>query len=263
MFDAGPPPKLWLPPKPAIIRSAGEMNRHERRLLSRLIRPELAAFHVTQLNGFNVGNNPVFAIDDGGSGLAGGGTANHSVTITSTGPFTVVGFTWFDATSLRTISSVTWNGSAVTNHVSQGVDVIGNRMGCAILSIGGGPRSGSFAVTFSGNVDVSIMSIVSLVNVRSQTPIDTDNETAGAGGADLDSLTTPGAGGVRVFAYVNAANGTAITWATAGSGTIVEVADTDASVYRHGVAYELGDDGGAVAANAASSDEGIVGASWR
>lgn len=35
LFDAAPPPPLWTPPKPAIIRFVGELNRHDRRWLEK------------------------------------------------------------------------------------------------------------------------------------------------------------------------------------------------------------------------------------
>lgn len=56
MFDAAPPPKIWMPPKPALIRSVDELNRHDRRAIERQHGIKLANLGVTQLIGFGGGN---------------------------------------------------------------------------------------------------------------------------------------------------------------------------------------------------------------
>jgi hypothetical protein len=204
----------------------------------------------------------VSVTDDGDhlspSGL---GTAIHTIAAaTSTGPYTVVLITWSDAAA-QTLSSLTWNGNAMTILVqdTEATDSIG-----AAIAIISGAQSGSIVATFSGAVDASGLTVVSLNNLSSTTPIDTDSDTDGGGAASLAALDSPGADGVRLCAYANGQSPNAITWTNA-----TELADSavlgSGYNYRHSAGYDAGADATAITANSSvgTNPEAIVGVSLR
>jgi hypothetical protein len=176
----------------------------------------------------------------------------------SAGPFTVLILSWQSTTTARTLSSATWGGNAVTIHVQTNIDGGSTCVGVAILSINGAQASGDIVCNFNNTVNLAFITVVSLSNVANQTPIDTDSGTSATGAADLDSLASPLAGGIRIAGYANVANGTATTWTNA-----TDISDVDVTVLRHASGYDTGDDATAIQANAAADDEAIVGVSWR
>lgn len=196
----------------------------------------------------------VTVTDDGdvASPTSGASTSIHRFAAqTSTGPFSILCI-GINSSSVTLVSAM-WNSSAMTIHVQQA----SSNKGCAIASIAG-TQSGEIALTFSGSLTDSSITKLSLNNVRSRTAIDTDAEAHASGGADLDSLASPGIGGIRVAMYVNGTQGTAVSWTNA-----TEVSDFDAGQFRHSVAYDTGPDATAITADGASDAEAIVGVSWR
>lgn len=201
--------------------------------------------HVSQLTGFGAGAlvRDITVVNDGDAAPSSGlGTATHTYNAkTSTGPFTLVCITWREANTSRTLNGVTWNGVAMTSLVNvRGAIGGGDEAGCAIFAIAGA-QSGNIVITFDAGAADSQITILSLANVVSLTPVSTDSEQGSGTATDLDSLLSPGVGGIRI-AVLNAAGDTsAITWAV---GT--EVSDLDAGVWRHSAAYHLGDHADAI-----------------
>lgn len=174
-----------------------------------------------------------FAISSGS-----GGTAHtfNSVVTTKATSFALV--TWSDASTL-TISSATWGGAAcsILAQVSSGAST---RTGSAILAIAGA-QTGNLVINFSAACDSSRVSAISADGVVSLTPVDTDTsfiEFGSSTSCDLDNLTAPGVGGLRLAVGTSFADTTAWTWTNA-----TEVSDLDAGVWRHSAAYDLGNNG--------------------
>lgn len=290
IFDAAPPPSLIIPDRglisrPAIIRpvedrllSPGYLpaTRSERRAaVAELIRsgvlserdaknalvvklsPYAAMLSVTNLSGFGsaAAVADITLIDDGDDSSAdsnSGGVATFN-SKTSTGPHTFV-LIGADHDAAPTLSSATFDGSAMSILVqktySSGSPVV------AICYIAGA-QSGNVVLTFSGSISGPGITIVSLDNMVSATPVDTDNASGGSGAAALSALASPGVGGARliVCAFKDASG---VSWAGA-----TEIADYT-SVYRVSAAYSLGDDGGTVTAtDTGGSRWAICGVSMR
>lgn len=253
MIDFGPP--LLVFPKPAIIRQAtADLLRYG-------IDPVLGMAvlgHKLRRAAGNAGVADITIVDDGDAAPSSGtGTATHTYdSQTSTGPHTAVIITWQDFSDL-TLSSLTWNGDAMSILV-QGTTNDGQ--GAAIAIIDGGARSGNLVAVFNAACDDSQITKVSLANLQSMTPVDTDLEadiTVG-GTADLDSLSSPGVGGIRIAGFANRTETTAVTWSNA-----TELSDLNAGAWRHSAGYDLGDDSAAIAANGDAETEVIVGVSLR
>ena len=121
-----------------------------------------------------------------------------------------------------------------------------------------GAQSGDLVLTFSGVLTFPAITVMSLTNVRSLTPLDTDSATTADGTASLASLASPGAGGIRIAVLTNDLDTTAITWT---NGT--EIADFDAGDHRHSVAYDLGNDAVAISVAGGADDDALVGVSIR
>lgn len=206
-----------------------------------------------------VGGAGVTVIDDGdvASEEAGGTTDTHTFSSeTSTGPDTILCATWIGGfAGAVTLTSATWNGSPMTILVQANEATAS--LGAAICYISGA-QSGDIVLTFSNVATDSAITKLSLVGLSSSTAIDTDSESSAAGGADLDSLSSPGSGGVRIATFANATSGTGVTWTNA-----TEVADTSAGSYRHSAGYDSGADATAITADGAAAGEVIVGVSLR
>jgi hypothetical protein len=211
-----------------------------------------------QLVGFGVGGSDITVIPetDFGAPSSGDGTDTHTFTSPSlSGPEKYFLVTWRRAVGATTLDSATWGGAAVTILVQGGFDAGGETVGAAIGYCAN--ASGNIVLNFSLGAN-SYMSLASLSGaVTPGTAVDTDSESAN-GTADLDSLTTPGDGGARLAVYANQTDTTAVTWTNA-----TEFSDADAGTWRHSAAYDLGDDGTAIAADGAAAGEVIVGVSIR
>lgn len=214
---------------------------------------------VSNLTGFGGGAKPpIPAPVDDGDATNSSGLASHTYAAqTSTGPVTVLGITWGDGSS-RTLNSATWNGDAVSILVQQVVAMGAGFGNAAICIIGGGARSGNLVLNFSGTVLDSEITKLSVSNLISIMAIDTDDETSAGGGADLDSLLSPGIGGIRIGVFANDADTTGVTWTNA-----TEVSDIEVTNHRHSVAYDLGDNATTITADGGAVGEVIVGVSLR
>lgn len=205
-----------------------------------------------------IGLAPITITDHGDATPDSGvpGTATHTYnSLSTTGPVSAVMITWQAAAS-RTLDSVTWGGNAVTLLVNSR-DPTG--IAGAAIGIRSGSQSGNLVLNFSGTVTRSAVTRVSLANLSSLTAVDTDSESDAGGGSNLDSLTSPGVGGIRLAAYYNGDAGTSISWTNA-----TEIADMAVnSIYAHSAAYDLGDDGGTIDADGGVDADCIVGVSLR
>lgn len=182
-------------------------------------------------------------IDDGDAAPSSGtgGTAHTYSSQTSTGPTSVLAITWVGDGALRTLSSATWNGNAMSILVQRSTGSNWDRAAFVAIS---GAQSGAIVLNFSGNVSDSHITKISLTNVQSLTPLDTDSAEGEDAALSLASLSSPGEGGIRLAAIAGAADTVDTTWTNA-----TEIADLDAGVERHSVAYDLGDDGTTISAD--------------
>ena len=205
----------------------------------------------------------IVPIDDGDAALSSGaGTTTHTYSAqTSTGPSTVLGITYGNTdSSSPTLTGATWNGVAMDIRVQTVTTGDGDEdVGPAVATIAGA-QSGDIVLTFSGNCEDSEITKISLTGVVSLVPVDTDSETAivSATQVDLDALTSPGVGGIRIGVYAQETGGTGVSW---NAGT--ELSDIDTGVYRHSVAYIIGDDATAFGPTDGSGNKAIVGVSIR
>lgn len=225
MLDLAPPPSLWLPSKPALIRSAADLAM---------------PLAVTRLYGFGVGGSSVVwehTHDANNSGDIGPYTFNSVNIGTATADRLVVVMVSGSTDSpTRTISSVSIDGTNGTVHAAstQGPTGVASRVVSSGTSI-------SVVVTFSGGVFRCWISVFTIKNYRSATPV-TSVSNGTTGTSDSWTVDIP-AGGVALFGSRH--NGsTAATWsnateqynnslestifttaarATAGTGTAVSV----------------------------------------
>ena len=201
----------------------------------------------------------VTLVDDGDAAPSSGtGTATHTYNSqTSTGPVSVIAITWDDGGG-RTLDSITWNGVAMTIMVQANVSGGSTAIPGAALCIINGAQSGSVVATFDASCDDSEITKISLSNLQSLTPIDTDSESSTSGGSNLDSLASPGTDGIRLTAYAEDNPTASVSWTNA-----TEVSDINGGSWRHSVAYDLGDDATTIEANGGGDDEVHVGVSLR
>lgn len=229
-FELPPePPKIWLPPKPAIIRQVTpDLIAPKREMLSRARRRAAGA-----IADITVADDGDFAVSSGANTTA---LTFNSVITTKGTSFALI--TWKDASTL-TLSSATWGGNACSILVQQSSGS-STRIGCAIIAISGA-QTGNLVLNFSAACDDAEVTAISADNVQSLTPVDTDatfQEFGSATSVDLDALTAPGVGGVRLAVEAHFSSGTAITWTNA-----TEVSDLATGTYRHSAAYDLGNNG--------------------
>jgi hypothetical protein len=197
-------------------------------------------------------------VDDGDAApSSGAGTSTHTFgSQSSTGPFSFVKITWIEDTgSDRTITSATWGGAATTIPVQEFMPTaVEDGIGAAILYIAGA-QTGNIVVNFSGDVEDSQITKVSLDNVNT-TFIDTDFDAQESTSLNLDALSSPGLGGIRLAVYGNTSDASGCTWTNA-----TEIADLDAGTFRHSAAWDLGDDGTTINCSRSDSDSAIAGLS--
>ena len=245
-IDLGPAPLVF--PKPAIIRPAD----------AELLRARKAGFQLLHLGGMAGGTPPVaFVADDGFSTqTSGGGTASHTHSSkTSTGPQTVLLVHAWDG-SPRTLNSATFNGNALTIMYQVTTDIsISSDVMFAFLFIVGA-QSGNIVLTFDAATDDSYITIVSIKNLISTTPIDTDSHferVSQGGNVLLDNLASPGAAGIRFGV---------------GGGAGTPISPTGATVLTdtggQAAVYDLGDDSGTITFPFdTGSSRGVAGVSLR
>lgn len=200
------------------------------------------------------GGGPVSLIDDGDSiaESSGGSTSTHTHSSeVTTGPVSVIAIQWFDTVD-RTLSSITWNSATVD------ILVQAHRAEAGVaIGIINGAQTGDVVLSFNGAVARSSFTKISLVNLQSLTPIDTDSSTHATGDASLAALSSPGEGGIRIASYTNT-NDNPISWTNA-----TEIADYDNGPNAASVAYDLGDDGTTITADIGATPEAICGVSLR
>jgi hypothetical protein len=231
-------PKLVLP-KPAIVKRENlELTRHI--LLGMPLTMGMLPGKVV----------PAIAITDDFTGgpSSGAGTSAHTYSSkTSTQSSVLVLLSYQDSGS-DTVSSVTWNGVSGTILVQNVSTVDTNRQGVAIVGWTGGTLSGNIVVNFSASVTNSYVTIASLSNLVSLTPITTGSVAYASGVSTAASLTltTPGIGGIRVYLWnrFNNTAGALTTWTGA-----TELSDVDVGSWTHSTAYSLGNNSGSVNPN--------------
>ncbi len=204
------------------------------------------------------GGFAVVPTDDGDFAPTSGtsSSAHTFASMTSTGPASVVLIMW-NALSVRTISTITFDGNSMTELHEAGRST-GLLNGCAIYIINGA-QSGDIVATFSGAAGDSHITIVSLANLRSLTAIDVDDAGASSGtGTAMTALTNPGGRGIVLAVYANDGSATAVTWTNA-----TEIADLDMGLGRHSASWVLGDPAGNLIADGANNDHQLVGVSLR
>ncbi len=203
-------------------------------------------------------------VTDDGDAQSSSGAGTNTLTWTSqtsTGPHSVVLISWHKATTATTLSSITWSGVAMTILEQIAYDP-GNDPIHGAIAIIAGAQSGSIVATFAATITDAEITKLSLLNLNSMTAVDTDEESAAAGGSDLDSLASPGVGGIRLALLTNLGAATGVTWSNATEVSDLQVT-SGAESWRHSAAYDLGDDATAIAGNGGSNDECHVGVSLR
>jgi hypothetical protein len=184
----------------------------------------------------------IAVVDDGDSPSpsSGGGTSTQTHNSeSSSGPDTVLLVTWYAvANSDITLNSVTWSGSSVTILTQQHQGSAGGSTGVAICYISGS-QSGNVVLSLSAAPDNTRLTILSLTNLVSATPADTDGTTSSSASAlSLTALASPGTGGVRIAGLTTEQGGSySCTWTNA-----TEVTDLTAGGHGWSAAYDLGDD---------------------
>ena len=191
---------------------------------------------------------------------SGNGTSIHTTTgLVSAGPATALILTYADGAA-DTIVSVTF-GSTTMEELGQHLKEGGDNIGVGIFIFPSG-LSGNIVVTFSGNVDNSIMDVISLRNLRRRAAIDQVEDTGVGANIDLPALTGADADGIVLVGWANDAAGTPGVWTNA-----VEIGQAEAlatgSKQRHSSAYVLGIPAGTINANGATNDQTIVGVALR
>lgn len=192
--------------------------------------------------------------DDGDFALSSGGTtATHtfnSVVTSRADSFALI--TWNDDQTI-TLDTATWGGNACSILV-QATTTAATRRGCAIIHRAG-TQTGNIVLTFSAACTSSHVTAVSLDNLQSSTPVDTDSDVRASGDAtsnDLDALAAPGVGGIRLAVQSNSSDTTALTWTNA-----TEVSDLDAGSNRHTAAYDLGNNSSTINTSQSSNSFAI------
>lgn len=249
---------LWVPPK---LR----LDRFDFRRILRPLESVTGQFSPYQPLQFEDDGNPPgyglapdITVTDDGDASSVLGTPNPTHTIssqTSTGPVSVLCISREEGAA-GTLSTVTWGGNSMTILV-QAV-IVGQRNGAAIAIINGA-QSGSIVLTFTANVKEVGITKLSLTGVQSLTPVDTDTATTttGTNPISLNSLNSPGVGGVRIAVASHSATG-AETWTNA-----TEASDVTVGAHQHLVAYDLGDDGTTISVSTGGTDTAMVGVSLR
>lgn len=188
---------------------------------------------------------PVSYVDDGDFLGSSGTTVN--ITVTTTGPVSVfLGGGRRGATAQ--LNSATLNGAASSFLYSTST---GNGV-AFIVGFNQAATSHTLALTFNGSVTGCAVSAISLSNLQSLTPIDSDGATGTVSTSPLavPAMTDPGAEGITLGAAFDFGNGVTNTW-----NNITEIADYDSSgaVGRNGAAVILGNPAGAISFQKASS----------
>ncbi len=193
---------------------------------------------------------------------SGTGTAAHTYNSIVAGPISApaasaVAITWDNAGAVRTVSGVTFDGNAMTPLHNAG-RATGLNVGCALYAIDGS-QSGDIVVTFDGTVDDSHITVISLEDVLSLTPVDVGDAGAATGtGTVMTNLLVPGLGGFRIAVYANDTQGTAVSWTNAD-----EQSDVNAGAHRHSVAVVENNSDSDIDADGASDDHQLIGVSLR
>lgn len=194
---------------------------------------------------------------------SGAGGSSHTIaSLSAAGPFVVVAVTATDNEGDFAFTGATWNGVAGTLVVqSPDADDSTDWIVCALFAWRGA-QSGNLVIDFNDNVDASYVTVLSLSNVLSDTPLDTgsdDNESnEGGSGLDCSGLSTFADGCATIVVYANNADGSSVTWTNA-----TEVSDIDGGRHRHSVAYALDTPAGTINANGGSDRSVIAGAVFR
>lgn len=177
-------------------------------------------------------------VDDGDAAPSSGtGTSSHTYNSeTSTGPASVVMFTAENSAAF-TLSSATWNGSSVDILFQDSFDAGSGTRLCAGFLYASGAQSGNIVLNWSTSVVDSEITIVSLTNLVSSTTVDTDSHgAASVTPVDLDAISSPGQGGIRLAIYCSGENATISgSWSNA-----TELSYVDAGGFQHTTAYDLG-----------------------
>lgn len=211
---------------------------------------------VNNLIGFGGGVLPVELIDDGDD-IAPDTNSGGVLTFnskTSTGPDTLILYSWTNTGATRTLSTMTFNGNSM-DILKQDVISSGERPGAAIAIISGA-QSGNVVATMSGTTVIGSITIVSAVNLRSLLASSTDSNTGTGADITLTSLASAGNKGASIAVFVNNSGIISTTWTNA-----TEIADFGNSQNRHSVAWVIGSLTGNIKADGATDDQSIVGVS--
>lgn len=189
LFDQPSAPPVWLPPKPAIIRPASDLNRHDRRAIERefgirvppvkAMLPGMGAPVVRRTApAITISNtaNQVSGTDGSSftftSAAIGTAAANRIVVVVATVP----------NTNTNAFSSITIGGNAATFLFNGTVG--GSRMAIAALLVASGTTA-TIVATFAGSMPRCGLSVYRLDNLQSLTPVDSNSSATGATGFSL------------------------------------------------------------------------------
>lgn len=252
MFEVDAP-KLWLPPKPAIIRRADDIRK--------------AHLNVQQLIGFGAGGSavPISVVDDGDSRPTDSGSGGNSPynfgSLTSAGPHVVAAFWVYGSGTTINITAASWNGNAGSLLASIARSSGTAKLSAALFGWAGG-QSGDLILTYSSQAGAGVACTrLSLTNLLSLTAIDTDSGQGSAGSSSASALATPGVGGIRILIGGNRTNsgysfdrGVEFTDTAAGGPTAGR---------RAAGMYEIGDTGAAIGMTHGNDDYVFCGVSLR
>lgn len=195
-------------------------------------------------------------------GFKGGTAANPSIhtSMSSDGPWTVVCVTWDRAGSIS-CTGCTFDGDAMTELTNEDIGAGSNDGGSAIFIIENSYTSKTISVAFDAVPFSCVTTVISLDNLASGIPSDTDFDKALTGNGDfMTALVDPGTNGVVIACFFHSHQNLGITW-TNGSN---EITDVSSGAHRHGVNVIQGNPSGNIRAQVANSTlHAITGVSLR
>lgn len=245
-FDLPPKPKLWLPPKPAIIRPASKLD------LAIPVLGTAGAISAKGLRGAGAAPKVLTYKGEGHGSSASSFTFSIDIGTASSDRYVIVGVGGCQAT--QTISSLTINGVTATAIVTvNGAET----SAIYIANVTSGSGAQNVVVNWSGSQPVCGVGVWTLTGISSTSAYNTQSSTANPFTATLSTLS----GGVSV-AYVMVTNATTYTWTN-----LTEQFDTSAGTgVGHSGAHDAANTGSSISITCTPSGydsrSAMVAASW-
>jgi hypothetical protein len=202
MIDLAPPPKLWLPPRPAIIRSRPEIAplpyaaMFQPGFATYASRPKILTFRASGTSGSAL---TTYTFDNGGSHYSIGTAAADRRIIVGT----------YGRSNTRTVSSITvkpvgYSNVTLTSVISQAG---GNSTTALYIGLVPDGTQADFEIVWSGGQTTCGFGAWSATGLASNTAVDSGGSTANPGSVTLSTL----AGGFWIGMIGHNSTGT-ISW---------------------------------------------------